>query len=349
SLGICFFAVNVIVGQYFDKKRATAAGLAICGVGLGIFIFNNITEILLQNYGLSGTLLLSSGIVLNLVPLGAMVRPLRYRVIQDMGEVQMIACDGETKKTEKRLTSSDAEEPCLAETSAMNQEETQEVKFVEKPHLKSCLQKCVTVLNPRILRNLDMVLLCLIVLIWASQHTIIYYLPYYAIFLGMSRADGAIFVSLIGISWIIAKMMTGVYSDILHIRTDTILFVSLGAATISVISFPYCHSYWTIIGCTVCYSLSVGTVLPLRLTMITEIFTVEYITSGFSTILFFNGIGYTIFPPIFGKIYDVTESFPIVFRTNGAIYFVAVVFSLVILVRRIKRERMAKHDKHGNC
>ncbi|XP_036366785.1 monocarboxylate transporter 12-like isoform X2 [Octopus sinensis] len=338
SLGMCFFAANVIVGHYFDKKRATAVGMAVCGVGLGMFIFNNVTEMLLQHYGLKGTLLLSSGIVLNLVPLGALVRPLKYKTVSECEELQVIELDsvekdGEHLKGKEKLENANDEhrmELCPDKSPEKEGTESNDGKSSSK----NIMTKCLSSMNLDLLTNTNMLLFCMIVLIWASQHTVIYYLPYYAISLGMTRSEGAIFVSLIGISWVIAKLLSGVYSDVFHIRCDTVLVVALGIATLAVITFPYCTNFWSIIACTVVYSLSVGTVIPIRLTMVADLFSSKYITSGFSLILFFNGIGYTIFPPIFGKIYDATESFPVLFRVNGAIYFFAEIFTIIIIIRR---------------
>ncbi|CAI9737760.1 peroxidase-like [Octopus vulgaris] len=186
SLGMCFFAANVIVGHYFDKKRATAVGMAVCGVGLGMFIFNNVTEMLLQHYGLKGTLLLSSGIVLNLVPLGALVRPMKYKTVSECEELQVIELDKSSKK--EGTESNDG-----------------------KSSSKNIMTKCLSSMNLDLLTNTNMLLFCMIVLIWAR------------------------------------------------------------------------------------------TVIPIRLTMVADLFSSKYITSGFSLILFFNGIGYTIFPPIFAK------------------------------------------------
>ena len=35
----------VIVGYYFDKKRAFATGLAVCGSGIGTFLFAPLSKI----------------------------------------------------------------------------------------------------------------------------------------------------------------------------------------------------------------------------------------------------------------------------------------------------------------
>lgn len=71
------------VSFYFEKKRALATGVAVCGSGIGAFVFAPLSSYLLQEYGgWRGAYWIISGIVLNLVVLGALFRPLQARTIR---------------------------------------------------------------------------------------------------------------------------------------------------------------------------------------------------------------------------------------------------------------------------
>jgi len=41
----------VMVGFYFDKKRALATGIAVCGSGVGTFVLAPIISFLVSAYG----------------------------------------------------------------------------------------------------------------------------------------------------------------------------------------------------------------------------------------------------------------------------------------------------------
>jgi len=41
----------VMVGFYFDKKRAMATGIAVCGSGIGTFVLAPIITFLVSEYG----------------------------------------------------------------------------------------------------------------------------------------------------------------------------------------------------------------------------------------------------------------------------------------------------------
>lgn len=68
----------VMVAFYFEKKRALATGLSVCGSGIGTFVFAPFTETLLSLYGWRGCLVIWSGIVLNLCVCGCLFRPLKF-------------------------------------------------------------------------------------------------------------------------------------------------------------------------------------------------------------------------------------------------------------------------------
>ena len=66
----------VMVGFYFEKKRAFATGIAMCGSGIGSFLMAPLIDALLSEYGWRGTSWILAGIVFNGTVSGALFRPL---------------------------------------------------------------------------------------------------------------------------------------------------------------------------------------------------------------------------------------------------------------------------------
>lgn len=69
---------TVMIGKYFEKRRGFANGAFKIGAGVGSFAFPHILRYLLDTYGLQGTLLILSGLLLNIVPCGALLRPIEF-------------------------------------------------------------------------------------------------------------------------------------------------------------------------------------------------------------------------------------------------------------------------------
>lgn len=65
-----------MVQFYFDKRRAFATGIAVCGSGMGAFIFAPLSRLLITEYGWNGNLLIQSAIVMNVIAIGGLLRPL---------------------------------------------------------------------------------------------------------------------------------------------------------------------------------------------------------------------------------------------------------------------------------
>ena len=68
----------VSVTYYFEKRRSFATGLAVCGSGIGTFIFAPLAKALLDEYGWKGATLIEAGLLLNCCICGALFRPLEF-------------------------------------------------------------------------------------------------------------------------------------------------------------------------------------------------------------------------------------------------------------------------------
>lgn len=87
GLGLIYLPAIVSVTMYFERLRSLATGIAVCGSGLGTFIFAPVTDILIKSLGWQGALLVLAGIVLGCSLFGAMFRPL----IAEPKEIEMAA------------------------------------------------------------------------------------------------------------------------------------------------------------------------------------------------------------------------------------------------------------------
>lgn len=76
GFGLMYLPAIVMVGYYFEKKRAFATGVAVCGAGIGGFVFAPLSEKLMEIYGWKGATLIIAGVALNGVVIGALFRPL---------------------------------------------------------------------------------------------------------------------------------------------------------------------------------------------------------------------------------------------------------------------------------
>lgn len=63
GLGMIYMPAVLTVGFYFEKWRALATGIALCGSGVGIFAMGPITSTLIKTFGWRMTLIIQAGLL----------------------------------------------------------------------------------------------------------------------------------------------------------------------------------------------------------------------------------------------------------------------------------------------
>nr|XP_034177098.1 monocarboxylate transporter 3 isoform X2 [Osmia lignaria] len=75
--GLIYVPAVITTGFYFERWRALATGIAVCGSGIGAFLLAPISDLLVKEFGWRGALLFQAGMLLNCAIFGAMFRPLK--------------------------------------------------------------------------------------------------------------------------------------------------------------------------------------------------------------------------------------------------------------------------------
>ena len=73
--GLCYGPSVVVIGTYFEKRRALANGLTFAASSVGTFCFSPLIKYCLACYGLQGTLLIIGGILFHISAAGMLFRP----------------------------------------------------------------------------------------------------------------------------------------------------------------------------------------------------------------------------------------------------------------------------------
>ncbi|XP_067659790.1 monocarboxylate transporter 12-like [Haliotis asinina] len=68
----------VLIGKYFKKRRGIATAIAMSGISLGGSVFPPLVRFLLDEYGVRGSMLILTGLTMNVWVGGSLFRPLSY-------------------------------------------------------------------------------------------------------------------------------------------------------------------------------------------------------------------------------------------------------------------------------
>ena len=116
----------VMVGYYFEKRRPLAAGIASSGSGFGMLILAPLAAYLVNEYHWKGSLVILSGVMLQGVVLGSLMRPLE-------------APHSKTSQSESELTD---EELLLADSPDQSEARTEKRKYVNDNNITNGAVNC---------------------------------------------------------------------------------------------------------------------------------------------------------------------------------------------------------------
>ncbi|XP_076058903.1 monocarboxylate transporter 1 isoform X2 [Oratosquilla oratoria] len=105
GFGLIYLPAIVCVTGYFEKRRSFATGIAVCGSGIGTFIFSPLFQGLIDEYSWKGSLIVLSGIVLNCVFFGSLFRPVEDNLPPATSKVYEVERTPEENFTLKPLMS----------------------------------------------------------------------------------------------------------------------------------------------------------------------------------------------------------------------------------------------------
>ncbi len=85
GIGVCCIFVSSVltVGYYFDKWRALATGIALCGSGIGTSVFAQVFPIIIEKYGIKWGFVSQGAICLSCIIFSLAFQPLKPKVIND--------------------------------------------------------------------------------------------------------------------------------------------------------------------------------------------------------------------------------------------------------------------------
>lgn len=119
GFGLMYLPAIVSVSCYFETKRSFATGIAVCGSGVGTFLFAPLCEWLIDSYHWTGALLILSAIGLNCVIFGALFRAIEAPKEQVGDAVEMI-------EKEKLMVISEEEQSSINSPTRHNVPETED-------------------------------------------------------------------------------------------------------------------------------------------------------------------------------------------------------------------------------
>ncbi|XP_070539658.1 monocarboxylate transporter 13-like isoform X2 [Ptychodera flava] len=291
---------------YFTKHYALANGIAQAGIAVALIVLPPLFQILIQTYGWRGAILFHSAITANICVCSALLRP--------PPQVRYVAND-------------DANVPCTIRTDTDHDITDQKEENLKQKRLWMKTSYCKFLrkfFDVSFFRNPLFVLIFFDqVIISIAFFPTLLFLVARAVSYGIPQPLPATLPSVVGVSSLLGRLTHGYIIDRKIITATQGLAGGLMVCGLVNIFSSFKMNY---IGLACMYSvfgIANGVYHPLTTVIIREFVGVEKFPHGQGLCNFSRGIGGILGLPIFGLIYDATNSYNACYYFSGSVFIIS--------------------------
>ena len=233
----------VILAYYFEKKLARVNGISSAGIGVGNFATPPLFQMLIDQYGWNGALLIISGLVANVAMFGSLYR-LSYLELRSRRFVRGSSKDTCRTKDIQTVQVEDKAVPVQLDQT-LQEAETGSVEQIKTQTTVSQFVSIVLAsLNFHLLLNVRFVLLFIANCPRGLGYVIVItYLPARAVSGGISEIRAAFLLSILGIVSVMARFSHGFLIDYKVLSATMLTALASLLAAVSCALFPVSNNY----------------------------------------------------------------------------------------------------------
>ncbi|XP_035400839.1 monocarboxylate transporter 14 isoform X3 [Cygnus atratus] len=357
--GMVYLPAVVMVGQYFQKRRALAQGLSTTGTGFGAFLMTALLKYLCREFGWRNAMFIQGAISLNLCVCGALMRPLSHKDVNEKcvvrsnsenNQAKALSHSAETLKSNGVLS-----EETDKKEEATNEEVLDSVKHIETEGksrsgksmyglliLKTASQLTITVRKgfgiwyssyfgaASLFTNRVFVAFIIWALFAYSSFVIPFiHLPEIVKQYSLSSQNNIFpLTSIIAIVHIFGKVILGIISDLPCISTWNVFLMANITLVTCILTLPLMQTYISlaVICALIGFSSGYFSLMP----VVTEdLVGTKHLANAYGIIICANGISALLGPPFAGWIYDITHKYDFSFYICGLLYLVGILFLFI--------------------
>ncbi|XP_063534320.1 monocarboxylate transporter 4-like [Cydia strobilella] len=220
----------------------------------------------------------------------------------------------------------------------------------EEKCYKDCLVCVSDMFNVSLFKKATFNLLCagtILLFIWFIVPY--FYLAEHMIDKGYNEDDGAVMLSLIGITNTIGMVGLGYIGDFPSVSIGNLYAACLVLCGASVAAIPPAASNYWLLGCVAAaFGLLFAASFTFTPSLLVTLVSLDDFTSAYGLVLLAQGIGHLIGPPLSGLIYDLTLSWELSFYLAGGWIVVAgVLISFIHPFRALEQRRQANQENEA--
>ncbi|XP_041505473.1 monocarboxylate transporter 14 isoform X2 [Microtus oregoni] len=351
--GMAYLPAVVMVGRYFQKRRALAQGLSTTGTGFGTFLMTVLLKYLCAEYGWRNAMFIQGAVSLNLCVCGALMRPLSPGKVENCPR-------GEEPSAVPAYSAESVKSGPLGVTEEQDRQpenegnvcdlQAQECQGQTRPRKNARafrVLKTVSQLTVRVQKgfgdwysgyfgtaSLFTNRMFVAFVFWAlfaySSFVIPFiHLPEIVSLYNLSEQNDMFpLTSIIAIVHIFGKVILGAVADLPCISVWNVFLIANFTLVFSIFLLPLMHTYASlaVICALIGFSSGYFSLMP----VVTEdLVGTEHLANAYGIIICANGISALLGPPFAGWIFDITQKYDFSFYICGLLYMVGILFLLI--------------------
>ncbi|XP_042115655.1 monocarboxylate transporter 14 isoform X2 [Peromyscus maniculatus bairdii] len=352
--GMAYLPAVVMVGRYFQKRRALAQGLSTTGTGFGTFLMTVLLKYLCAEYGWRNAMFIQGAVSLNLCVCGALMRPLSPGKVENCPRGKepcaLPAYSTESVKSGGPLGMTEEQDRQPENEETVCDLQAQECQSQPRPRKNMCalrVLKTVSQLTVRVQKgfrdwysgyfgtaSLFTNRMFVAFIFWAlfaySSFVIPFiHLPEIVSLYNLSEQNDVFpLTSIIAILHIFGKVILGAVADLPCISVWNVFLIANFTLVFSIFLLPLMHTYASlaVICALIGFSSGYFSLMP----VVTEdLVGTEHLANAYGIIICANGISALLGPPFAGWIFDITQKYDFSFYICGLLYMVGILFLLI--------------------
>ncbi|KAG1686316.1 Monocarboxylate transporter 14 [Nymphon striatum] len=339
GFGMMYCSSIVIIGHYFDKKQGLAMGITTSGSGIGTFIIPPLVQKLIEVYGLSGTVLIIGGMLLNGLVFGALMKPVNSGERIDL--TSQINSPKDKTETSVKVLENNKDVSSFRKASNCFANDNSGIDQLKAPDIGGSQRISKTITKPILifirLTGLDLLKNPLILLIVTSSSLAMLgffvpyvYIPKNAENKGIDPSLSVYLISVIGIANTFGRLMCGIMADKISNSSLILYTLSLILSGISLLIYPLANSMAGMAALCALFGFFISAYITLTPAILIDILGISKLPTAFGIVCLFRGIFSIIGPPAAGAVFDGVGSFDIPFCTTGVLMIISGFFSLSV-------------------
>ncbi|XP_008842691.1 monocarboxylate transporter 14 isoform X2 [Nannospalax galili] len=352
--GMAYLPAVVMVGRYFQKRRALAQGLSTTGTGFGTFLMTVLLKYLCEEYGWRNAMFIQGAVSLNLCVCGALMRPLApvkggsHPTTEDPGTLRPHSTESVKSGAQPGIAEEQDGRPGPEERDC--DLPAQECQGQAPPRKNLCALRVLKTLSQLTLRvrrgfrdwysgyfgtaSLFTDRMFVAFIFWAlfaySSFVIPFiHLPEIVNLYNLSEQNDVFpLTSIIAIVHIFGKVILGAVADLPCISVWNVFLIANFTLVLSIFVLPLMHTYagLAVICALIGFSSGYFSLMP----VVTEdLVGIEHLANAYGIIICANGISALLGPPFAGWIFDITQKYDFSFYVCGLLYMVGILFLLI--------------------